>query len=40
MELLDMFAAADDILLVGYNDDGLDHDRMIWKVLKSVEKKI
>ena len=28
----------DDILVVGYNDDGRDHDKTVWKVLKDAAK--
>ena len=33
-----VFSNADDILVVGYEDDGRDHDEMVQKVLKTCRK--
>ena len=35
-----MFGIADDILVVGYDDDGRDHDKTVWKVLQRWSKVI
>ena len=31
-ELLNAFGIADDILDVGYNDNGIDHDRILYRL--------
>ena len=33
-ELSNMFGIADDIIVVGYDTDGKDHDETLWRVLK------
>ena len=33
-DLLNVFGTAGDILVVGYDSDGKDHDEMLWKVLQ------
>ena len=32
-----MFGTTDDILVVGYDDDGRDHDETVQKVLQSMQ---
>ena len=35
-----MFCYADDILLVGYDSNGTDHDRMLCMVIQNAERRI
>ena len=38
-ELLDVFGMADDILIVGHNDDSRDHDRTLCTVVQMCRKE-
>ena len=33
-DMLNVFGIVDDILVVGYEDNGRDHDETVWKVLQ------
>ena len=37
-DMPNLFDTADDILVVGYKDDGRDHDDTVQKVLQNAEK--
>ena len=36
-DMLNEFGIADDILVIGYNKDGADHDKAVYKVLKQCQ---
>ena len=38
-KLSNVFGIADDILIVGYDDNGTDHGRTIWRVLQLYRKE-
>ena len=37
-DMPNVFGIADDILAIGYNDDGTDHDAMVYKVLQRCKE--
>ena len=39
MELPNIFGIADDFLIVGYDSNGTDHDKLPWQVLQICGKK-
>ena len=36
-DMPNVFGIADDILVIGYNKDGTDHDEAVYKVLKQCQ---